>query len=127
MGTGCEMVGADPSDPADMTQPADPTVTLESSAITASTSIGTVSVTNDDSSVTYGITYTGTHTFFRVYIDADQSPTKGFVVGGIKADFLLENGNLWRYTGSGTNWLWAAVTPVTFSNSGGVVSWRVLR
>ncbi len=107
--------------------PADTTVALESSAITAVTPMGTVSATNDDSSVTYSITYTGTHTFFRVYIDADQSATTGFAVGGIKAEFLIENGNLWRYTGSGTNWAWAAVTPVTFSNSGGVVSWRVLR
>jgi hypothetical protein len=99
----------------------------ESSGAVAASPIVSTSARNDDTTVTYGVTYTGTHTFLRVYIDADQSATTGLAVGGVWAEFLIENGTLYRYTGNGSSWSWSPLKSVTFSNSGGVASWQVLR
>lgn len=56
----------------------------------------------------YGGSGTG---IYRVYIDADQSPTTGFQVGGIGADYLIEQNigyapKLWSYSGTGGDWTW---------------------
>jgi hypothetical protein len=96
------------------------------SPVTASPIVST-SARNDDTSVSYAISYTGTHSFFRVYIDADQSAATGFAVGGVWAEFLVENGWLYRYAGTGTSWAWTQLRSLPFTNTGGVASWQVLR
>jgi hypothetical protein len=82
---------------------------------------------NDDATVTYSMTYTGSHTFFRVYIDADQSATTGLAVGGIWAEYLIETGILYRYTGDGTSWSWSRIKAVSFTNTGSAVTYQVAR
>ncbi len=92
-----------------------------------STAITATTATNDASNVTYTVTYTGTHQFFRVYIDTDRAAGTGFAYGGMGAEFLLENGSLYRYTGSGTDWSWASGGAVTYANPSGQVTWTVAR
>jgi hypothetical protein len=100
---------------------------VQSSSPATASPIVSTSASNDDTTVSYAITYTGTHSFFRVYIDADQSATSGFAVGGVWAEFLVENGWLYRYAGTGTNWAWTQLRSLTLTNTGSVASWRVLR
>jgi len=82
---------------------------------------------NDAANVTYTVTYTGSHQFFRVYVDTDRSAGSGFQYAGVGAEFLIENGNLYRYTGSGTDWTWTAGGAVTFANGSGRATWTVSR
>ncbi len=83
--------------------------------------------TNDSVNVFYRLNYTGAYGFFRVYIDTDQSTGSGFQTGGVGANYLLENGSLFSYTGTGTTWSWSLVKTVTFTNAGGVANWTVAR
>lgn len=89
--------------------------------------ITTPQVTNDASNVYYQFNYTGAFTYFRVYIDTDQSITTGFQANGIGANYLLENNNLYANTGTGTNWSWRLVKVVAYSNAGGLARWTVVR
>jgi hypothetical protein len=45
--------------------------------------------------------------FRQIYIDIDSRSSTGFQIGGIGADYLIENGNLYKYVGSGTDWNWS--------------------
>lgn len=49
--------------------------------------------------------------FYQAYIDADNNPATGFTTGGIGAEFLVENGNVYRNTGAG--WAWTFVSAIT--------------
>ncbi|HVV52914.1 MAG TPA: alkaline phosphatase family protein [Polyangia bacterium] len=104
-----------------------PTSTSPVELAVASAAITSTAATNDAATVTYAVAYTGSHQFFRVYVDADQRAATGFAYAGIGAEFLVENQTLYRYTGSGADWSWAAVQAVTFTNAGGKASWTVPR
>jgi hypothetical protein len=43
-----------------------------------------------------------------VFIDADASGDTGYRIGGAGCDWLIENDDLYRYTGDGTSWSWSA-------------------
>ena len=43
---------------------------------------------------------------FQVFLDVDKNLSTGYSMNGIGADFLLENGTLNSYSGSGTDWAW---------------------
>lgn len=54
---------------------------------------------------------------FRVFIDSDLDPATGYQIGGIGADYLIENDRIYRFTGAGgsTDWLnWRYRGPATF-------------
>jgi hypothetical protein len=95
--------------------------------------LGRWSASNGATSLSYRFEYSGSWTWARVYIDQDQSASTGFSTGGIGADFLIENGILYQYTGSGADWSWAAVpgNPVnqTLTPSGNLtqVEWDLLQ
>jgi len=94
------------------------------------TSCGTIcnqQATNDATNVYYQFNYTGTFSWYRVYIDTDQSTGTGFQTGGIGANYLVENGTVFPYTGTGTNWSWGTGTAVTFSSAGGLAQWTINR
>ena len=65
--------------------------------------------TNDDTTISYTFSYTGTRKYFRVYIDADQKLTTGFSLGGIRAEYLIENAYLYSYAGDGKSWVWTRI------------------
>ena len=74
--------------------------------------------------MTFNLTYTGTPSFLRVFIDADQKTTTGYPVGAVGADYLIENGFLYRYAGAGGSWAWTLVKSLPLTKSGGVASWN---
>lgn len=55
---------------------------------------------------------------YQAYLDTDESQTTGYRTGAVGADFLFEGHNLWRYTGTGTNWSWEYVGAATFQVNG---------
>ncbi|ADB33472.1 hypothetical protein Kfla_4441 [Kribbella flavida DSM 17836] len=83
------------------------------------------SATNTATTVTYQFTYTGAPEHARTYIDTDRSAATGFAQNGVGADYLLENGSLYRHNGGG--WSWTSVGAVTYSATGGVARWTVNR
>jgi Domain of unknown function (DUF4832)/Domain of unknown function (DUF4874) len=83
------------------------------------------SATNTATTVTYRYQYTGSPAWRRVYVDTDRSPATGFATAGVGADYLLENGTLYRHLGGG--WSWTPVGAVTHPGGGGTATWTVNR
>lgn len=93
----------------------------------ASAALVNYTATNDSTNVYYTLGYTGTYNYYHVYIDTDQNITTGYQTVGVGANYLVENGGLYRYTGTGTNWSWALVKAITYSNSNGLAKWTIAR
>lgn len=91
---------------------------------------GTISnqqASNDATNVYYQFTYSSSDTYYQVLIDTNQSTTNGLRLGGIGADYLLENSSLYRYTGNGTSWSWSLVKSVTHTKTSNIARWTVAR
>ncbi|HVE41787.1 MAG TPA: spherulation-specific family 4 protein [Planctomycetota bacterium] len=81
---------------------------------------------NGAGTLQYRLQYANTWTYKRVYIDTDRATSTGYLHGGIGANFLIENEALYRYTGTGSEWSWSLVKPITYSTGGGgdgTVNW----
>src|SRR3712207_785563 len=74
--------------------------------------ISNIQTRADAEHVHYAFEYTQAASLHRVYLDTDEQRGTGLAVGSLGADYLLENGSLYRYTGSGWNWSWARLKPV---------------
>jgi hypothetical protein len=83
--------------------------------------------TSDATNVYYKIPLSGTPTWVRLFLDADANAATGFRIGTIGAAYLVENDNLYRYSGTGTNWAWTYVKKVTFSKGSSVANVTVAR
>ncbi|MFC5500687.1 fibronectin type III domain-containing protein [Lysinimonas soli] len=84
----------------------------------------TFTATNAHFEAQYNLSYT----FQNVFIDTDGSTSTGYQIGGIGADYLIENGTLYRSTSGANAWDWTPITlssgPLT-SSSGGLYKWDV--
>jgi hypothetical protein len=101
---------------------------LLATLVTGSPAYATISgqsATNTATTVTYQFTYTGAPQYARTYVDTDRNAATGFAQSGVGADYLLENGNLYRHNGGG--WSWTLIGAVTYSATGGVARWTVNR
>jgi len=86
----------------------------------AQAAITSPSATNTDTTITYSFSWTGSNVARRdAFIDADQdkSGTTGYAIGGIYAEYLLQNGVLHKFTGGTqhTLWSWDAGIGVTYA------------
>lgn len=64
---------------------------------------------------------------FQVFLDTDQNPASGFAIGGLGAEFLLENGTLNAYAGSGSDWNWTPLeSEIVHRNDEQTARWSVL-
>ncbi|BCX87943.1 hypothetical protein MIN45_P0310 [Methylomarinovum tepidoasis] len=61
----------------------------------------------------------------QVYVDSDADATTGFPLGEIGAEYLLENGLLYRYLGDGWQWEYVGVVEV-FGNDL-FIDWQVAK
>jgi hypothetical protein len=86
-----------------------------------------LSISSSSTTVTFQVTYQGTPSFLHVYVDTDKNAATGFPVGGIGADYLIENGFLYRYAGTAGSWAWTSIKSVSLSKSNGVATWNVAR
>lgn len=79
-------------------------------------SISNVTSTSTTTNVTYKFNYTGIPTKFHFFIDTDKI-VDGYYHEGIKANFLVENGYLYKYSGLNGAWGWKMLRKVTESKS----------
>ncbi|WP_207907328.1 hypothetical protein, partial [Paucimonas lemoignei] len=110
-----------------VTQTSSPTITstklsktLVDSSSSDSSSGNAGQVTADGSNFYYQFPYSGTPNWVRVFVDTDRNANTGFRGYNIGSSFLIENGNLYRYTGSNGAWGWAFVKKVSSTTSNGV-------
>jgi hypothetical protein len=87
---------------------------------------------NDDSTIRYGATFAKAYAQKHVFIDADMSAGTGYSVGGIGADFMIENGGVYDYTGTGGRnwrWTWLGTSSMSPSTMGaiGATTWSIAR
>lgn len=69
----------------------------------------------------------GDYNAFQIFVDADQSAKTGFRIGGIGAEFLMENAGVFAYNGDGSSWSWQQVqAPLEFEPEP-IASWKVPR
>jgi len=73
----------------------------------------------------FSYNFTGTWSYFHVFLDTDRSASTGYTVAGIGADYMIENGTLYHATANGSGWNWASAGTVTYTNSGGVATFTV--
>lgn len=91
-------------------------------------SIGNLVVTNDATSVTWQYAFNSTSKEHQLYLDTDQKASTGYTVGTVGAEYLLVNGNLYKYAGTGGyNWTWKLQRAVSYSETGGIAKWTVAR
>jgi hypothetical protein len=86
-----------------------------------------LSISATATTVTFQVTYSGTPSYLHVFIDSDEHAATGFPVAGIGADYLIENGFLYQYAGSGGSWGWTEINTVSLVKSNGVATWTVPR
>lgn len=95
----------------------------------AEAAITQIATFNSQSDVNYQFVGSSSAALYQVYIDTDKNAATGFgVLTGVGADYLLENGTLHKYTGTGgSNWSWGNSKPITHTKSLGFVTWKVAR
>ena len=87
----------------------------------------TYSATNTATQLIYKVNKNSSYTYHRVYIDTDQNVATGLQTSGIGANYLLENGNLYSYSGTGNDWSWTLIKAVTYSATTSSVQWTLSR
>lgn len=85
------------------------------------------SACHTSSNAVYAVTFRATFTWHHVFIDTDATTATGYQVPdvGLGADYMVEDGTLYRSTG--TDWGWSAVrgTSPLVSHAGGLYRWQV--
>jgi len=88
-----------------------------------------------DPSVTFGAETTDLQarynvgfSFDHVFIDSDSSAATGYQFGGVGAEYMIENGILYKDADDSNSWNWQPVTLSTgplVSTAGGLYDWQV--
>lgn len=84
-------------------------------------------VSSDAANVYYKVPYSGSPQYVRVFIDNDHNAGTGYVANGVGSGYLVENGNLYRYSGSNNSWSWSWVKKVPYNASNGNASFSIAR
>jgi len=127
--TGGQSAGAAaaPAAPPSATPSASAVAALSGTAAASATGAASLSISSSATTITFAVTYQGTPTFLHVAIDSDQNASTGYAIGGIGADYLIENGFFYRYSGLAGAWGWTLITTVPLSESSGVATWTIAR
>ncbi len=88
--------------------------------------IENASVVFGSTTTTFQAQYNLTFNFQNVFIDADGDAATGYPIGGVGADFLIQNGGFFQHATGAATWDWApvALSPLV-SNVAGLVTWEV--
>jgi len=93
----------------------------------AATAPASAVVSVDAANINYTIPYSSAPTWTRVYIDANQTVSSGFAISGVGADYFVENGNLYRYSGTNGSWNWTIIKQVPFTQGATSATLRVAK
>lgn len=96
-------------------------------AVSAHAQVAAPTAWGDATDVHFTVSYTGTPTWTRVYIDRDRSVASGYVSYGVGADYLIENGRLYKYSGTNGAWAWTPVKTIVETPTTGKTSLTVAR
>ncbi|MFL6630747.1 MAG: DUF4832 domain-containing protein [Massilia sp.] len=96
-------------------------------AVSAHAQVAAPTAWADATNVHFTVAYTGTPTWTHVYIDKDRSVSSGYAVYGVGADYMIENGRLYKYAGTNGSWAWTSVKAVTATPSTGTTALTVAR
>jgi len=80
---------------------------------------------NDASAIYYHVDVNAPFTWKHIFIDADANASTGYSMAGIGAEYLIENGTLYRQSAPG--WNWARVTTAHLVVNGADHDWWILR
>lgn len=61
---------------------------------------------------------------WQIYIDSDNNPATGYRVGPFGADYSIQSGTVWKYTGSGSDWSWQSEGSITSAIQNDVVEYE---
>ncbi|WP_306394931.1 DUF4832 domain-containing protein [Telluria beijingensis] len=86
-------------------------------AVSAQAQVAVPTAVADASNVHFTVSHSATPTWTRVYIDKDRSTTTGYTSYGVGADFLIENGQLYKYAGTKGSWAWTSVKALVTNSS----------
>ena len=93
----------------------------------ASGPLAAYSACHTSSNAVYAVTFTATFSWHHVFIDTDATTATGYRVPEVSlgADYMVEDGTLYRSTG--TKWGWSAIggTSPLVSHAGGTYHWQV--
>jgi hypothetical protein len=81
-------------------------------AVSAQAQVAAPTAVADATDVHFTVSHTATPTWTRVYIDRDRSTATGYTSYGVGADFLIENGQLYKYAGTKGSWAWTSVKSI---------------
>jgi len=81
-------------------------------------------VWDDGKNTSFQFSFTRPYVNFRILVDSDVNTATGFQDCGIGADFLIENGTMYRSTVNGPSWDWQPIpgNNVNFTNTGGTIT-----
>ena len=84
---------------------------------------------NDATTLHYRVQFQNRWDWKRVYIDTDRTSTTGFRYAGIGSEYLIENGSLSIYTGTGLDWSWSRVRDVSVidETDPDAIAWTLFR
>jgi len=97
------------------------------SIVTMDANIQQYRAENDTDRVYYSATFAGTYPYKHVFIDTDAVASTGYAVGGIGADYMVENGTLYKYSGTSGAWGWTSIGSSGMTNSGTAYTWSIFR
>lgn len=90
--------------------------------------ITNLSATSDATNVYYKYSFSGAPKFLRVFLDTDQKSSTGYSIQGIGAEYLIENGNLYKYSGpGGSTWAFTFVGSSKEVLTSPNVAWTIAR
>jgi hypothetical protein len=105
----------------------DDSTVLSHAYVPCASAVNDAVTTNDASNVYYSAGYSGSWTYFQVFLDTDQNASTGYATGGLGADYFVENGTLYQHTGSASSWTWTNLGTVTYTNTGSSFGFTVPR
>ena len=63
---------------------------------------------NDSARLYFNADFAFAWTWKQVFIDNDSSASTGYQIGDAGCEWLIENDDLYKYTGNGTTWSWSS-------------------
>jgi hypothetical protein len=89
--------------------------------------VSAVSASSDATNLYYRFNYTDAPQFFRLFLDTDSTSSTGYPSNGLGAEYMVENSNLYKYSGSNGSWSWMTVKAVTTTQTSTTISWTIAK
>jgi hypothetical protein len=93
----------------------------------AQVNVSGLSITHNSTTAIMQFNHSGGPTTFQFLIDSDLNSASGYQANGIGANYLVEDGRLYRYSGSSGGWGWTYLKTLTIYKTSSVYRASVLR